>query len=100
MADIILKHIATDKYTYRDFAVLYRVNAQASSIERTFAKSGIPYRIYGGLRFSDRKEIRDTVAYLQVINNHADRERLLRIINEPRRKIGAKTLEAVFLAYN
>lgn len=95
VADIILKHIATDKYTYRDFAVLYRVNAQASSIERTFAKSGIPYRIYGGLRFSDRKEIRDTVAYLQVINNHADRERLLRIINEPRRKIGAKTLEAV-----
>lgn len=95
VADIILKHIATDKYTYRDFAVLYRVNAQASSIERTFAKSGIPYRIYGGLRYSDRKEIRDTVAYLQVINNHADRERLLRIINEPRRKIGAKTLEAV-----
>lgn len=95
VADIILKHIATDKYTYRDFAVLYRVNAQASSIERTFAKSGIPYRIYVGLRFSDRKEIRDTVAYLQVINNHADRERLLRIINEPRRKIGAKTLEAV-----
>ena len=95
VADIILKHIATDKYTYRDFAVLYRVNAQASSIERTFAKSGIPYRIYGGLRFSDRKEIRDTVAYLHVINNHADRERLLRIINEPRRKIGAKTLEAV-----
>lgn len=95
VADIILKHIATDKYTYRDFAVLYRVNAQASSIERTFAKSGIPYRIYGGLRFSDRKEIRDTVAYLQVINNHADRERLLRIINEPRRKIGVKTLEAV-----
>ena len=95
VADIILKHIATDKCTYRDFAVLYRVNAQASSIERTFAKSGIPYRIYGGLRFSDRKEIRDTVAYLQVINNHADRERLLRIINEPRRKIGAKTLEAV-----
>lgn len=95
IADVILKHVATDKYTYRDFAVLYRVNAQASSIERTFAKSGIPYRIYGGLRFADRKEIRDTVAYLQVINNHADRERLLRIINEPKRKIGAKTLEAV-----
>lgn len=95
VADIILKHIATDKYTYRDFAVLYRVNAQASSIERTFAKSGIPYRIYGGVRFADRKEIRDTVAYLQLINNHSDRERLLRIINEPKRKIGAKTIEAV-----
>lgn len=95
IADIILKHIATDKYTYRDFAVLYRVNAQASSIERTFAKSGIPYRIYGGVRFADRKEIRDTVAYLQLINNHSDRERLLRIINEPKRKIGAKTIEAL-----
>lgn len=94
IADIILKHIATDKYTYRDFAVLYRVNAQASNIERTFAKSGIPYRIYGGVRFADRKEIRDTVAYLQLINNHSDRERLLRIINEPKRKIGAKTIEA------
>ncbi len=95
IADVILRHVATDKYTYRDFAVLYRVNAQASSIERTLAKSGIPYRIYGGLRFADRKEIRDTVAYLQLINNHADRERLLRIINEPRRKLGVKTLEAV-----
>lgn len=95
IADIILKHIATDKYTYRDFAVLYRVNAQASNIERTFAKSGIPYRIYGGVRFADRKEIRDTVAYLQLINNHSDRERLLRIINEPKRKIGAKTIEAL-----
>ncbi len=81
--------------TYRDFAVLYRTNAQSSSLERALAKSGIPYRMVGGTRFNDRKEIRDAVAYLQLISNHSDRERLLRIINEPRRGIGDKTLAAV-----
>lgn len=95
IADLILKSVAEKKYTYRDFAVLYRVNAQAQTIERTLAKSAIPYRICGGQRFTDRKEIRDVVAYLQLINNHADRIRLKRIINEPKRKIGDKTLEAV-----
>ena len=81
--------------TYRDFAVLYRTNAQSSGLERALAKSGIPYRMVGGTRFNDRKEIRDAVAYLQLISNHSDRERLLRIINEPRRGIGDKTLAAV-----
>ena len=81
--------------SYRDFAILYRTNAQSNTIENVFAKSGMPYRVLGGTRFSDRKEIRDIVAYLQLINNHGDRERLLRIINEPRRKIGDKTLEAI-----
>lgn len=80
---------------FRDFAVLYRTNSQSNSVERAFAKSAIPYRMVGGTRFNDRKEIRDAVAYLQLISNHADRERLLRIINEPKRKIGDKTLEAV-----
>ena len=80
---------------FRDFAVLYRTNSQSSSVERAFAKSAIPYRMVGGTRFNDRKEIRDAVAYLQLISNHADRERLLRIINEPKRKIGEKTLDAI-----
>lgn len=80
---------------YKDFAVLYRTNAQSSGIERALAKSAIPYRMLGGVRFSDRKEIRDAVAYLQLIANHSDRERLLRIINEPKRKIGNVTLDAV-----
>ncbi len=84
-----------EQRTYRDFAVLYRTNSQSSSLERALAKSGIPYRMVGGTRFNDRKEIRDTVAYLQLISNHNDRERLLRIINEPRRGIGDKTLSAV-----
>lgn len=83
------------RWHYRDFAVLYRANSQSSSIERAFAKSAVPYRMLGGTRFNDRKEIRDAVAYLQLIYNHNDRERLLRIINEPRRKIGDKTLDAV-----
>ena len=93
--DIIQKKVASGEKHYRDFAVLFRVNAQSNALEQAFARSAVPYRMLGGVRFSDRKEIRDLVAYLQVINNHADRERLLRIINEPRRKIGDKTLAAV-----
>lgn len=80
---------------FRDFAILYRTNAQSNTIERTFAKSGMPYRMLGGTRFNDRKEIRDIVAYLQLINNHSDGERLLRIINEPKRKIGDRTIEGI-----
>ena len=94
IADKISKMVSEGKQ-FRDFALLYRNNAQSSTIERTFAKSGIPYRIIGGVRFADRKEIKDIVAYLQLIQNHNDDERLVRIINEPKRKIGDKTLEGV-----
>lgn len=90
-----IQKMVSDGKEYRDFALLYRNNAQSSTIERTFAKSGIPYRIIGGVRFADRKEIKDIVAYLQLIQNHNDDERLVRIINEPKRKIGDKTLEGV-----
>ncbi len=96
IVDTIYKMVR-DGRNYKDFAVLYRTNAQSSGIERALAKSAIPYRMLGGTRFSDRKEIRDAVAYLQLIVNHSDRERLLRIINEPRRKIGSATLDAVNL---
>ena len=95
IVDIIQEKVASGQNHYRDFAVLFRVNAQSNALEQGFARSAVPYRMLGGVRFADRKEIRDLVAYLQVINNHADRERLLRIINEPRRKIGDKTLAAV-----
>lgn len=94
IADKIQKMVSEGK-EFRDFALLYRNNAQSSTIERTFAKSGIPYRIIGGVRFADRKEIKDIVAYLQLIQNHNDDERLVRIINEPKRKIGDKTIEGV-----
>ena len=78
---------------YGDFAVLYRTNAQSNAIERAFKFNGIPYRIFGGTRFFDRAEIKDMLAYLCVINNRSDDLRLLRIVNNPPRGIGAKTLE-------
>ena len=80
---------------YSDFAILYRVNELARSLETTFTKSGIPYKILGSMRFYDRKEIKDIVAYLSVINSPGDSLRLKRIMNEPKRKIGAATVEAV-----
>lgn len=95
VVDTVSAAVAKKEGTYRDFAVLYRTNAQSNSIEKAFARAGIPYRVLGGTRFSDRKEIRDAVAYLQLVSNHDDNTRLLRIINEPRRGFGAKTLEAV-----
>ena len=93
--DTINRMVSRGERKYKDFAVLYRVNAQSNNLENAFARSGMPYRMLGGVRFADRKEIRDIVAYLQLINNHADRERLLRIINEPKRKIGPKAIEAI-----
>ena len=95
IVDTINKTVADGGRSYRDFAILYRTNAQSQTIERTFAKSGIPYRVLCGQRFNDRKEIKDVLSYLQVINNKKDNERLKRIINEPKRKIGTTTIEAI-----
>ena len=78
---------------FKDFAVLYRTNAQSNAVENAFKRSGIPYRIIGGTRFFDRAEVKDMLAYLCVINNRADELRLQRIINNPPRGIGGKTLE-------
>lgn len=86
----ILEEAATRKFS--DFAVLYRMNSQSSTLERCFVKSGVPYRMLGGLRFYERKEIRDMIAYLCVINNPGDEIRLRRIINQPKRQIGEKTI--------
>ena len=80
---------------YSDCAILYRMNAQSQSLESAFAKSGLPYRVLGGLRFFDRKEIKDILAYLFLVSNHSDDLRLTRIVNEPKRKIGTATMEAV-----
>lgn len=86
--------------SFRDYAVLYRMNSQSRSIEQVFAKSGIPYRLLGGTRFFERMEIRDIIAYLALINNPNDDLRLRRIINTPRRGIGEKSLQiAEALAY-
>ena len=80
---------------YSECAVLYRMNAQSNAVERAFVKCGIPYKVYGGMRFYDRKEIKDVTAYLAFINNHSDMLRFRRIINEPKRGIGDSTLTLI-----
>lgn len=77
---------------FRDFAILYRTNAQSNAMEFSLKRNGIPYRVIGGTRFFDRAEIKDMLSYLWVINNPADDLRLLRIINNPARGLGPKAL--------
>ncbi len=91
IAKTIMDGVA-DGRKYSDFAVLYRTNAQSNAVEQALSRSGIPHRIIGGHRFYDREEIRDMIAYLQVINNPHDDVRLSRIINVPKRAIGARTV--------
>jgi len=79
--------------SYRDCVILYRTHAQSRALEEAFIKYKIPYRIYGGIKFYDRKEIKDTMAYLKVLSNPEDSVSLARIINEPKRGIGASTWE-------
>ncbi len=81
--------------SYSNCAVLYRMNAQSNAVERIFVKCGIPYKVYGGMRFYDRKEIKDVTSYLAFINNHSDMLRFRRIINEPKRGIGDATLTLI-----
>lgn len=81
--------------TYARNAVLYRMNAQSNIIERALVRAGIPYRVYGGMRFYDRKEIRDILSYLAFINNQNDMLRFRRIINEPKRGIGDSTIALI-----
>lgn len=91
----IKKYIKTQERPYRDFAVFYRTNAQSRAVEELLIKENIPYKIYGGLRFYDRREIKDMLAYLKFISNPKDIVSLLRIINVPGRKIGRTTLEGI-----
>ena len=81
-----------DGCQYSDFAILYRTNAQSRSFEEEFRKQGIPYRIYGGLSFYQRKEIKDIIAYFRLVANPDDEEAIKRIINYPARGIGATTV--------
>ena len=80
---------------FRDFAVLYRTNAQSNAMEYSFKRNGIPYRIIGGTRYFDRAEVKDMLAYLCVLNNRSDDLRLRRIVNNPPRGLGGKTMEMV-----
>ncbi len=85
----------TEYYKYSDFAVLYRMNTQSRSIEDILRREDIPYKIIGGLKFYERKEIKDIVAYLRLIHNPADNLSLTRIINEPKRGVGKTSLDNV-----
>ncbi len=93
IANTVLDGISAGQ-RYSDFAVLYRMHAQSNSIEHALLRAGVPYKIIGGLRFYERKEIKDLLAYMSVICNPADNLRLERIINEPKRGIGDTTLAA------
>ena len=91
VSDTILKQVkAGEKYS--DHAILYRMNAQSNMLERALVHKGIPYRIYGGTRFYDRKDIKDILAYMSIVENPNDRVRFERIVNEPKRGIGNATL--------
>ncbi len=91
IADRILENVKNGA-KFSDHAVLYRMNAQSNALENVFARSGISYRVIGGTKFFERKEIKDVLAYLSVINNPYDDLRLKRIINEPKRSIGDTTV--------
>lgn len=92
----ILSKLEDSEYPdYSEFVTLYRTNAQSRVLEEVFLRHGIPYKIVGGIKFYDRKEVKDILAYLRILQNPNDSISLLRIINTPTRKIGAKTLETI-----
>ena len=91
----IIRGIYKEKRSYSDYAVLYRINALGRSLQTAFTKSGIPFKVVGDLGFYDHKEVKDMIAYLSVLSQSGDNLRLKRIINEPKRKIGNATVEAV-----
>ena len=98
-ANYIVSQINTLKmeeyYKYSDFAVLYRMNSQSRSVEDILRRENIPYKIVGGLKFYERKEIKDIIAYLRLINNTSDNLSLTRIINEPKRGVGKTSLDNI-----
>ena len=94
-ADTIKKMVDKGRVNYRDCAVLYRVNALSRSIESALREKQIPFKVYGGMRFYDRKEIKDVIAYLRIINDSHDDLALERIINVPKRGIGDTTIDRV-----
>ena len=95
IVDKIIKGIRIEGRKYSDYAVLYRVNALGRALQTAFTKSGVPYRVIGDMGFYDRKEVKDMIAYLAIMSYPGDNLRLKRIINEPKRKIGASTVEAI-----
>ena len=100
VADTIQEQKLRNHFNNKDFAILYRTNAQSRAFEESLRRMGIPYTIYGGISFYQRKEIKDFVAYLRVIVNPKDEEALKRIINFPARGIGKTTIDKAILFAN
>ncbi|MFI5153790.1 MAG: ATP-dependent helicase, partial [Chitinophagales bacterium] len=100
VADTIQEQKLRNHYSNREFAILYRTNAQSRAFEESLRRMGIPYMIYGGISFYQRKEIKDFLSYLRVIVNPKDEESLKRIINFPARGIGKTTIDKAILAAN
>lgn len=100
VADTIQEQKLRNHYSNKDFAILYRTNAQSRAFEESLRRMGIPYTIYGGISFYQRKEIKDLVAYLRLLVNPRDEEALKRIINYPARGIGKTTVDKLILASN
>lgn len=90
-----IAQLASNQFELKDIAIFYRTHAQSRALEEAFIAAGIPYRIYGGLKFYDRKEIKDMIAYLRLIANTRDDQAFMRIINTPARGIGAQTLQTI-----
>jgi len=95
VARVVQEEVMKGNAKYSDFAVLYRANAQSRAVEDSLVRGGIPYRIFGGVRFYEHTEIKDILAYLKALNNPADEVAHLRIINVPKRGIGAATIAKV-----
>ena len=98
VAKSIIETVGKNNFKYNSFAILYRTNAQSRIIEESFRKNNIPYRIYGGLSFYQRKEIKDVLAYLRLVVNSNDEESFKRIINFPPRGIGNTTIDKLIIA--
>lgn len=88
-----INRLKTNDKKYSDFAILYRTNSQSRTFEEALSRRDIPYRVLGGLRYYDRKEIKDMMCYMRLVQNNADDLALMRVINEPKRGIGGKTIE-------
>ena len=100
VANKIFELRSSKSYTYSDFAILYRTNAQSRTFEEALRKKNVPYRIYGGLSFYQRKEIKDIISYFRLIINPNDEEAFKRVVNYPTRGIGATTISKIAIASN